>query len=115
MCTGVLALLAATGCTTAIFSGSNRALIRAEPGYLDFGRDREELTFMVKFRETGNALDWRIMQAPEWVTCTPDHGDGVDIVTVTVDRGRVGTGTTTTTMKLVGSTDYADIRLSVTK
>jgi hypothetical protein len=114
MCGAALALLAG-GCTTANFFGSNRALIRAEPAYIDFGRDREELTFMVKFRETGNALDWRIMQAPEWVTCAPDHGEGVDIVTVTVDRGRVGTGTTTTTMKLVGSTDYVDIRLSVTR
>lgn len=107
--------LAQAGCATCRFSQSTRTTLRVEPDRLDFGRERNVMSLRIRFGETGNALTWRLVGVPEWVTAVPMSGDGVDIVTVTVDRSMVGTGETKARMHVLGATDERSIELRVVR
>lgn len=119
--TGVVALvlllvgsgLLLAGCVTYQASASTRTTIQVDPARLDFGDSQTRLSFLIKFGETGNSLDWRIVDAPDWVTPEPYSGSGVEVVWVTADRFLVGQGETKAKMRVVGSTDYADVELRI--
>ncbi len=111
----VCAALALAGCVTYTASASTRTTIQVDPSRLDFGEYQDRLSFLIKFGETGNSLDWRIVGAPEWATPEPFSGSGVEVVWVTVDRAMVGQGETRTKMRVLGATDYADVELRIVR